>query len=161
MTEMTIALLLLLGLLCWPLVNSQSFLYVSFRGQTLANHSYVDFSLVGSDSSGSDSVQCITDLSTCCSGAQGRHRGDWYFPNGTRLPFFIDGIFLSRGAQRVDLRRRNNANSPVGIYICDIPTIDVHDDNDISVRDTIYVGLYTASGGMLISSLLVLLKIMH
>ena len=123
-------------------VNSQSFPYVSFMGQTLADHSYVDLSLVGDDSSGSDSVQCHTDLSTCCSSPQGHHRGDWYFPDGTtRLPFSNGGIFLSRGAQRVDLRRRNNANSPVGIYGCDIPTIYVHHSNyDNSVRDTVYVG---------------------
>ena len=76
MKEMALALLLLLGLLCWPLVNSQSFPYVSFRGQTLANHSYVNLSEVGDDYyTGSDSVQCDTDLSTCCSGAQGRHHG--------------------------------------------------------------------------------------
>ena len=75
--------------LFWSLVevHSQTFPYVSLNGQTLANHSYVDLRLVGNDSSGSDSVQCHTDLSTCCSGAQGPHRGDWYFPNGTRLPF--------------------------------------------------------------------------
>ena len=40
--------------------------YVSFMGQTLANHSYVDLSTVGSGYDGSDSVQCHTDLSTCC-----------------------------------------------------------------------------------------------
>ena len=86
MKEMTVALLLLLGLLCWPLVNSQSFPYVSFMGQTLDNHFYVDISLVGGDDcSGSDSVQCITDLSTCCSGVQGSHRGDWHFPE-TAIP---------------------------------------------------------------------------
>ena len=75
--------------LLWSLVevHSQTFPYVSFNGQTLANHSYVDLSLVGNDGSGSDSVQCHTDLSTCCSSNQGPHRGDWYFPNGTRLPF--------------------------------------------------------------------------
>ena len=148
MKEMAVALLLLLGLLCWSLVNSQSFPYVSFMGQTLANHSYVDLSLVGDDGSGSDSVRCITDLSACCSSAQGPHRGDWYFPDGTtRLPFSRD-IFESRYYQRVELRRRNNANSPVGIYHCDIPTIAVNDDTDTSVRDTVHVGLYTASGGM-------------
>ena len=151
MKEMTVALLLLLGLLCWPLVNSQSFPYVSFYGQTLANHSYVDLSEVGDDYyfdyySGGDSVQCHTDLSTCCSGAQGRHRGDWYFPNGSRLGFSGD-IFEGRGPQRVVLSRRNNANSSVGIYRCDIATVAVHDDTDRSVRDTVYVGLYT-SGGM-------------
>ena len=58
---------------------------VSFMGQTLANHSYVDLSLVGSNDS--DSVECHTDLNTCCSNAQGIHRGDWYSPDSTnRLP---------------------------------------------------------------------------
>ena len=137
--------------LLWSLVEVSSqltFPYVSFMGQTLANHSYVDLSLVGHDSSGSDSVQCHTDLNTCCNNTQGVHRGDWYFPNGNRLPFPGSGdIFESRGAQRVDIRHRNSATSPVGIYRCDIPTIAVNDDDSTSVRDTIYVGLYTASGG--------------
>ena len=79
----------------------------------MANHSYVDISLVGSDPSGSDSVQCITDLVACCSGAQGPHRGDWRFPDGTKLPFSGD-ITQNRGPQRVDLRCRNNALPPVG-----------------------------------------------
>ena len=147
MKEMTVPILLLLGLLCWPLVNSQGFPYVSFRGQTLDNHSYVDLSLVGDDGSGSYSVQCITDLRTCCSGAQSFHRGDWYFPDGTRLTFSGRGdIYENRGSLRVDLRRRNNANSPVGIYRCYIATVAVHDDGDNSVRDTVYVGLYTGNG---------------
>ena len=146
--KMAIFVLLLQGLF-WSLVHSQTFPYVSFDGQTLANHSYVDLSQVGT--SGSDSVQCITDLSTCCTGFDGAHRGDWYFPGGTRLPFNGGGdIYEQRDAQRVDIRRRNNANSPTGIYRCDIPTNAVHDDTDISVRDTVYVGLYTASGGMLL-----------
>ena len=140
--------------LLWSLVevHSQTVPYVSFMpmSQTpLANNSYVDISLVGI--SGSDSVQCITDLNTCCSGTQGSvHRGDWYFPDGNRLPFLSHdvGLYEFRDAQRVDIRRRNNANSPTGIYRCDIPTNAVHDDDDTSVRDTVYVGLYTASGGI-------------
>ena len=138
---------LLLSLL-WSLVEVSSQQNVTFMGQTLSNHSYVDLSLVGHDLSGSDSVQCHTDLPTCCRGIHGVHRGDWYFPNGDRLPFSGDGdIIEDRKAQRVDLRRSNSAVSPVGVYRCDIPTIAVHDDDDRSVRDTIYVGLYTASGG--------------
>ena len=142
--------LLRLILLCSSVgeVCSQTFPYVSFMGQTLANHSYVDLSLVGDTDSGSDNVQCHTDLAYCCSGAQGSHRGDWYFPNGTRLPFpTLGDIFESRDGQRVDLLRRNRATSPVGIYRCDIPTDAVHNDTDRSVRATVYVGLYTASGG--------------
>ena len=134
--------------LLWSLVevHSQSFPRLSFTSQTLANNSYVDISQVGNVGS----IQCITDLATCCSGIQGQHRGDWYFPDGDRLPFAGDGdiIVETRYAQRVDLRRRSNVNSPTGIYRCDIPTTDVHDDNDISVRDTVYVGLYTASAGI-------------
>ena len=129
-------------------VNSQTFPHVSFMGQTLANHSYVDLSEVGSTESGSDCAQCITNLAYCCSSSVGPHRGDWYFPDGTRLPFSGGGdIYEHRGTERVDLRRRNSANSPVGIYRCDIPTIAVHDGENIALRDTVYVGLYSTNGG--------------
>ena len=133
--------------LLWSLVevHCQTAPYVSFMGQTLSNHGYVDLSQVGDDSS--DSVQCITDLHTCCTNVDGPHRGDWYFPDGTRLGF-SGNTYENRGPQRVNIRRRNNAYSPVGIYRCDIPTNDVHDDSSSSLRDTVYVGLYTASGGM-------------
>jgi hypothetical protein len=147
---------LLLLCLLWSLVEVHSqteYPYVSFMGETLPNHAYVNLSLVGNDGSGSDSVQCITDLSTCCRGTDGSHRGDWYFPDGTRLPFAASNVdtFEARVSQGVDLRRSTNATSPTGIYRCDIPTNAVHDDTDISVRDTpVYVGLYTASGGMLL-----------
>ena len=143
-----------LTLLLWSLVEvhcQQTFPHVTFMGNTVPSHGYVDLSQVG-DTSGSDSVlQCITDLSTCCSGQQGDHRGDWYFPNDTRLPLPVAHQTLpideSRGDKRVELHR-STATSPVGIYRCGIPTVAVHVVGNISVRDTVYVGLYTASGGM-------------
>ena len=106
---------------------------------------------MGSASDNSDSVVCHTDLSTCCSGGQGIHRGDWYFPNGTRLPF-VTPIGEARSAQ-VAVIRRTSGTGPTGIYRCDIPTDAVHDNTDISVRDTVYVGLYTSTGGILYSIL--------
>ena len=135
--------LLLLPLLLVLEVQCQTAPYVSFMGQTLADHSYVDISQVGDDS---DSVLCHTDLSTCCSGGQGPHRGNWYFPNGTRLPFpskINPPIFESRQAQRVDLRR-TSGTGPTGIYRCDIETEAVHDNG---MTETVYVGLYTSDGG--------------
>ena len=128
--------------------SQQTFPYVSFMGQTLADHSYVDLSTVGSASDNSDGVVCHTDLSTCCSGTQGVHRGDWYFPNGTVLQLIAPGfpIALGRAAQLAVIRRTGGATGPTGIYRCDIPTVAVHDDTDISVRDTVYVGLYPADG---------------
>ena len=140
-------------LLCLVDVHSQTFPRLSFMSQTLANNSYVDLSLVGRpDVDGGEGVQCITDLDTCCSMAEGTHRGDFYFPNGTRLPVPAINVdtFEVRGAQRIEIRRNTNANSPTGIYRSDIPTNAVHDASNTSVRDTVYVGLYTASGGKLI-----------
>ena len=124
-------------------VHSQTIPYVSFMGTNLTNHSYVDLTLVGVALDGSDSVQCHTDLSTCCSSVQGVDRGDWFFPNGERLQFNGDpgDIYETRDDQRVDLRRRNNGDTS-GIYRCDIETNTVNDD----VRESVYVGLY-ASGG--------------
>ena len=125
--------------------QSQEIPYVSFRGVSLANHSYVNLSLVNNTASGS--VQCHTDLSECCTSAQGPHRGDWYFPDGSRLQLLGGGgdIYETRPAQRVDLRRRNDGTAS-GIYQCSIPTRAVHDDSDPSVRDYVYVGLYDSGG---------------
>ena len=121
-----------------------TFPYVSFMGETLADHSYVNLSTVGSASDDSDSVVCHTDLDTCCSGSQGIHRGDWYFPDGTVLPFL--GPSVPIGQLKSAIIRRTTATGPTGIYRCDIPTNNIYSDTDISVRDTVYVGLYIADG---------------
>ena len=143
---------LLMSSLLWSLVevHSQTFPRLSFMGQTLANHSYVDLGQVGRPDDGGEGVWCITDLTTCCTDSDGSHRGDWYFPDGTQLPVPASNVdtFAVSETWRVDLRRKSGPNSPTGIYRCDIPTTAVHNDTDISVRDTVYVGLYTASGGM-------------
>ena len=142
---MTAAASLLLCLLSFLVeVHSQTVPYVSFMGTNLTNHSYVDLTLVGRPEDGGDSVQCHTDLNTCCTGAQGADRGDWYFPNWNRLQFSYNpsDIYEHRGNQQVDLRRRNNGNTS-GIYLCTIETNAVNDEDG---RATVYVGLY-ASGG--------------
>ena len=125
-------------------IYCQEFPYVLHLGVTLANHSYIDLSLVGDV--GNNSVVCQTDLETCCSGAQGSHRGDWYFPNGDRLPF-VGEIYQSRSAQQVDLHRTSETTSPTGVYRCDIPTLAINDATDISIRASIYVGLYPSEEG--------------
>ena len=123
--------------------------YVSFLGTNLPNHGYVNLTLVGDTRNGSDSVQCHTDLSTCCNDAQGSDRGDWYFPNGERLDFggHHGDIYQWRLAKRVDLHQRNSGVIS-GIYCCTIETNAVHnnDHSDTTTRETVYVGLY-ANGG--------------
>ena len=142
-------------LLCllWSLVvvHSQTeYPYVSFiGGDTIAlpNHAFANLSLVGEV--GSHSVRCDTDLDTCCGEAQGIHRGDWIPPDSEEsLPSEDTSadIYQVQLPQRVIIRRRNNANMPSGIYRCRIATNAVHDDDDTSVGESVYVGLY-ASGG--------------
>ena len=144
-------MLLRLLLLFLVVVHSQTLPYVSFMGQALADHSYVDLSTVGSDGDNSDSVVCHSDLGSCCSAGQGIHRGDWYFPNGAVLPFVGNTvpIGLGRGAQIAIIRCTNDATGPTGIYRCRIATVAVHSDTDQSVGETVYVGLYPADGGKL------------
>ena len=151
---MKATLLCVLLCLLWSLVEVQSqteYPYISFMGTTLPDHSYVDLSQVGGDRSGSDSdtLQCHTDLSTCCSTEQLSPRGDWFFPNGTRLPFYNESgdIQESLLTRVVHIRRLNPAiNGPSGIYRCFIGTNAVHDNNDPSVGEAVYVGLYHNGG---------------
>ena len=74
---------------------------------------------MGDAGDGSDSVQCHTDLTYCCTSglANGADRPDWYFPDGNEVGFLSGGgdIYQVRGAQRNVLRRRNNVLSPSGI----------------------------------------------
>ena len=142
---------LLLVILLWsPVeVHSQTVPYLTFMGETLLNHSYMDLSLVGHYHDGLNSLQCHTDLVTCCNRTQGADRGDWYFPSGDRLQFSADpgDIYDQRIAQRVDIRRRNNGDTS-GIYRCAIETNAVRSDNitDITTRETVYAGLYSTGG---------------
>ena len=130
-------------ILCVVVVHSQTAPYVTFEGTVLSNHSFVNITRVGNSGDGSDTVQCHTDLDTCCSGGQGVDRGDWFFPNGNRLPLSGGGdIYEARVAQRVDLQRTNANPITNGIYQCTIETNAVNEDG----REIVYVGLY-ASGG--------------
>ena len=104
----------------------------------------MNFSQVGNLINSSDSVQCHTDLDSCCTHSQGSYRGDWYFPNGNKLPFHsIDDIHETHQDRAVHLRR-DKTPSPSGLYRCDIETVASH-INKMN-RDIVYVGLY-ANGG--------------
>ena len=121
-------------------VHSQTAPYLTFMGNTIPNHGYVDLNTVRNTST--NDVQCHTDLSTCCSSAQGSDRGDWYFPNGNRLPFSgSDDVYEVRYGRLVVVRYTGSGGKS-GIYCCDIETNAVHDDG----RETVYVGLYNSGG---------------
>ena len=165
---MKATLLCVLLCLLWSLVEvqSQTVPYISFKGKNLPNHSYVDFGQVGDDIIGSnrgiDTVQCHTDLSTCCRSQPNTSipgRGDWFAPGSdTRLPFGSEDqphdMYEDRQTQTVHLRRRYYTTmQPSGIYLCVIPTNAVNDDSDGSVGETVYVGLYHSEGGIIANTL--------
>ena len=106
-------------------------LSVTFLGQTLPNHSFVDINDVGNSNDGSDSVQCLTGSLT--------NRG-WIFPNGTRLPESNrNGLYQQRLESQVYLRRNGSAIVS-GMYGCEVRVG--------FERRVLYVGLYaTESGG--------------
>ena len=124
-------------------VHSQTAPYLTFMGSNIPNHSFVDLNTIGNINDGSNSLQCHTDLTTCCNRVQGPDRGDWYIPNGNRLGFPGRAVtFQVRTAQRVDLRYVGGGGLS-GIYRCDIETTAV---NDRDGRKVLYVGLYSTGG---------------
>ena len=139
---MKTAPLLLIVLSVLVEVHSQTAPYLTFMGNNIPNHSYVDLNTVGTGNT--NDVQCHTDLITCCRMYQGDDRGDWYFPNGIRLLFSDSGInvYEHRDAQLVALRYTGSSGTS-GIYRCDIETNAVNDDDG---RETLYVGLYISGG---------------
>ena len=146
---------LLLLCLLWSLVEVQSqtkYPYLTFKGNNLPNHSYVDITQVGDDQYGDDSntVQCHTDLMTCCSDGLELPPGDWFTPSNTQLTNSRSSdMFQDRNSRVVHLRRWPwEVTGPTGIYHCFIATNAVHNDSDGSVGEILYVGLYGSGGGM-------------
>jgi hypothetical protein len=128
----TLLLLMLTMVLSSLEAPCETFPCATIRTSTLVNHSYVDFNSVGERDNG---LHCLTDLPTCCSNAQGDNRGDWFFPNQSRLQFNTE-TYERRGDKKVILHRKPNATPPSGVYRCDIHT------NNTSESQTVFVGLY-------------------
>ena len=122
-------------------VHSQTAPYLTFMGNNILNHSYVDLNTVGTDNT--NDVMCHTDLTSCCSGRQGPDRGDWYFPNGNKLLFSGSSNVYERRAAQVVVVRYTGSGGTSGIYHCDIETNAVNDNDG---HESVYVGLYTSGG---------------
>ena len=127
-------------------VHSITAPYLTIKGNNIPNNSYVEFYAEGPniENQKSNTLQCNTDLNTCCRSAQGTDRGDWYFPDGNKLPFSGFGsVYEDRGDQLVTVYRIGNSFFISGIYRCDIETVAV---NNNSGNVSLFVGLYTNGG---------------
>ena len=107
------------------------------RNTTYQNNSIVTLEDIGQ---GTDALLCMTNLTTCCRNATSGAKGNWYFPNGSKV-FGTNAqwnFFRSRGQRVVYLNRRSGGVD--GIYHCEIP-------DSMNVTQTIYIGLYTGDTG--------------
>ena len=110
----------------------------TLNGTTYQNNSLVTLEGIGE---GDYALHCVTDLTACCRRPYALlSLGNWFFPNGTRVPSsgFMWDIDRTRGHMVVFLHHRRGGVT--GIYSCVIP-------DGMNVNQTIYIGVYTASSG--------------
>ena len=89
---------------------------------------------------GDAALLCMTNQTACCRPQGSRALGNWYFPNGTRVPISDQQWDFHRtGGQSTVLLHRKRGGVD-GVYRCEIP-------NTMGFIQTIYIGVYTADTG--------------
>ena len=131
----------------FPSLSDAADVRFALNGTIYQNNRLVALEDIGEDG---DALLCMTDNTACCGRAQVPGRrilGDWFYPNGTRVPnrqiyyrynTHIWEFYRNRGQSVVRLNRRRGGVN--GIYRCVIP-------DTAGVYQTIYIGVYTANAG--------------
>ena len=111
--------------------------------QTYSNDSEVLLTDIGE---GDNALLCLTDNTQCCRGGDnpnGGGLGEWYFPDGTLVPTGNNtNIYRNRDLSAVRLNRKNNAQSPIGVYRCEVPDAS-------GTSQSIYIHLTTGKYALL------------
>ena len=85
---------------------------------------------------------CATNFTACCrapyTGENGTGLGNWYFPNGTRVPSSGKQWEFHRIRDHMVVYMHRRRGGVAGIYRCEIPV-------SMNVTQTIYIGVYTAN----------------
>ena len=99
-------------------------IYFVLDGQVFVNNSVLSLSEIGE---GESALLCKTNLMKCC-GTVPNRIGEFYYPNGVRVPVNgrAHGFYRDRGDQVVRLNRREQTISPTGTFRCEIP-----DENEV------------------------------
>ncbi len=108
-------------------------MYFELNGEVYKNNSFVRISDIGEDD---EALLCKTDKVECCGTIPNRF-GEFYFPDGVRVPIKRDGqqFYRNRGEQQIRLNRRRGIMSPTGVYRCEIP-----DSNNVLQKVFVTVG---------------------
>ena len=122
--------------------------WFSLNDTTYQNNSLVTLEDIGENDT---ALLCKTNQIACCRsfniGYTSFVSGNWFFPNGTRVPSGtkdpasydnITDFYRDRDKMLVRLNRRRGGEE--GIYRCEIP-------DSSNVNQTIYIGVYTANTG--------------
>ena len=111
------------------------------RGIPYQNNSIVTLEDIGEDD---DALLCLTNQTACChghyTGVNGSALGNWFFPNGTRVPSSDNQWDFHRTRGQMVVRMHRRRGGVEGIYRCEIP-------DAMNVTKTIYIGVYLASTG--------------
>ena len=73
-----------------------------------------------------NALTCTTQYRPCCFSPSNRH-GEWYYPNGTKIPNAAQLHNFYRGRTdngEVYLNHFRNSRSPIGHFWCSLPGID-------------------------------------
>lgn len=95
-----------------------------FKGVPYANNSVIQITEIG-DTILNEGLQCITDKMPCCETPPNRV-GEWYFPDGMRVPMQSVGATSFYRNRRdngaIGLHRINsNVITPTGRFCCEVP----------------------------------------
>ena len=116
--------------------------WFTLNGTMYQNNSLVSLKDIGE---GDEALNCMTDQPACCrppytNGSGQQVLGNWFFPNGSRVPNSGEqsNFHRTRSQSVVRLHRRRGGED--GIYSCVVP-------DATNVTQTLYIGVYTASTG--------------
>ena len=93
----------------------------TFKGAALSNNSLVTSDDIGE---GEDALHCMTDNTSCCRPPYTHSQsalGNWFFPNGTRVPSSSQewDFHRTRGDMTVLLHKRRGVVD--GVFYCVLP----------------------------------------
>ena len=93
---------------------------------------------------GDDALLCITNHTACCrppyTGVNGSAIGNWFFPNGSRVPSSGNQTDFHRTRSQMVVLLHRRRGGVEGIYRCVIP-------DAMNVNQTIYIRVYSANTG--------------
>ena len=111
---------------------------LTLNGVQYPNNSVINIEAIGRNG---EALICQTNKRPCC-GTPPNRAGEWYYPNGARVPVEGTGSAIYRDREdegQVRLNRRNDVIHPIGVYRCKVPDAQ-------NINRSLYAGLIGSYG---------------